>query len=174
MNTAVVSKTLTKKEKEELIKEILGHRYTRAGNAIPLMNKVIDFVAISDNAFTVTQLVTYTNTLITGSRFVTAVANGASVLSIALMPVSNMISLINAWQTGHRAYAYRAIAYTVTSWVFNMPTPTSSPAVMRNIRSGGLVRSPSIIQEYNKVWQEASRSVINKINSATISAQVPK
>ena len=55
-----------------------------------------------------------------------------------------------------------------------MPTPTASQAVIRNIRSGNLVRSPSVIQEYNKVWQEASRGVINKINSATISAQVPK
>ena len=51
------------KEREELIKEILGHRYTHTGNTIPLMNKVIDFVGIADNAFTVTQLVTYTNTL---------------------------------------------------------------------------------------------------------------
>ena len=35
-------------------------------------------------------------------------------------------------------------------------------------------RNPLVIQDYNKVWQEASWKVINKINSDTISTQVPK
>ncbi len=174
MSTVAASKTLSAIDKRELIKEVLGHRYTSAGNNIPLFNKVIDFVSYTDNVFTAAELITYTNTLVSGSRFLTAVASGASVLSIALLPVSHMISIINAWQSGHRAYAYRGISYAITAWAFNKPVPTASQTILRNIRSGGLVRNPSIVQEYNKVWNEATSKVVAKINTDALSAQVPK
>lgn len=64
MSTAVATKKLTTKDKEALLKEILGHQYSSAGNSAPLLNKVIDYVGIANNAFTVTELVTFTNTLL--------------------------------------------------------------------------------------------------------------
>ena len=174
MDAAVATKKLTAREKEELLREILGHQYSSVGNNLPVLNKVIDNINYVDNAFTLAELVTFTNTILTGSRFLTVAASGASVLSIFLSPVSHMIAEINAWQTGHKMYAYRAVAYTLTAWAFNRSMPSGSPAVISNIRSGAPVRKQSVVQEYHKAWQDASRNLLGKINAGTISTKVPK
>lgn len=174
MDAAVATKKLSTREKEELLREILGHKYSSAGNNLPVLSKIIDNIGYVDNAFTLAELVTFTNTILTGSRFLTVAASGASVLSIFLSPVSHLIAVINAWQTGHKMYAYRAVAYTLTAWAFNKSMPSGSPAVISNIRSGAPVRKQSVVQEYNKAWQDASRNLLGKINSGTISTRVPK
>lgn len=177
MSTAVATKRLTDREKEQLITEALGHEYTRVGNNLPVLKGVIDFIGDADSVFTIAQLIKYSNVLITGSRFMTVVANGASVLSIFLSPIANLITIINAWQTGHQMYAYRAIAYTLTAWAFNKPVPTASNHMLSNLRSagprGGPTRSPAVVKEYNKVWQETSRKVMSQINVGLTSKNVP-
>lgn len=173
MNTNYVGRKLNNKEKQDLIKDILGDRYTDAGDNFPLLSKIIDNIGYVDNAFTLAELLTYTNTMISGSRFLMFAASSASVLSIFLSPVSNMIAIINAWQTGHRMYAFRAVAYTITAWVYDKPTPAASPAILSNIRSGGLVRDESIVKEYADAWREASLSTLVKIKTGLASSNIP-
>lgn len=174
MNTALAANRLTSKEKEELIREVLGHKFNNAGNNLPVLKTIIDGIGHVDNVFTVAELITFSNALLTGSRFFTVLANGASVLSIFLSPVAHLITIINAWQTGHKMYAYRAIAYTLTAWAFNKPIPKSSFTVLSNLRTGQPVRKGTVIQEYNQVWQESSSKVLMKVQAGTIAKNVPK
>lgn len=178
MSTIVATKRLTDREKEELIKEVLGHDYTRVGKNLPILKGIIDSIGHADNAFTISQLIKYSNILIAGNRFMTVVANGASVLSIFLSPIANLITVVNAWQTGHQMYAYRAVAYTLTAWAFNRTVPIASNQMLSNIRTagprGGPTRDPAVVQEYEKVWRDTSRKVINRINTGPISTKVPK
>ena len=51
MSAVVASKKLTRKEKEELLKKVLGSRYSNVGNNFPVFNAIIDGISITDNAF---------------------------------------------------------------------------------------------------------------------------
>lgn len=164
MNTVISNKKLTEKEKVDLLREILGEKYSSVGNNLPLLKNVIDTIGYIDSSMSAAQLIPYVNTIITSSRLMTFVGSSASFLSIFLFPVAAMISAINAYQVGHQMYAYRAIAYTLTAWAFNKPIPNSSLRILLNIREGGLVANQSAVAEYKKVWETTSKAVLNKID----------
>lgn len=164
MNTVISNKKLTEKEKVDLLREILGEKYSSVGNNLPLLKNAIDSIGYIDSSMSAAQLIPYVNTIITSSRLMTFVGSSASFLSIFLFPVAAMISAINAYQVGHQMYAYRAIAYTLTAWAFNKPIPNSSLRILLNIREGGLVANQSAVAEYKKVWETTSKAVLNKID----------
>lgn len=174
MSAVISNKKLTDKEKVDLLREILGEKYSSVGNNLPLLKNTIDAIGYVDTSFSVAQLIPYVNTIITSSRLMTFVGSGASLISVFLFPVAAMISVINAYQVGHQMYAYRAIAYTLTAWAFNKPIPNSSQRILSNIRKGGLVANQSAITEYKKVWESTSRSVSNKIDVELRLKNIPK
>ena len=165
MNTVTLERKLTDKDKKELLKEILGKSYNNSGQNFRIFSNVIDYVGYTDTTLTLAELIPAANVYISGNAVISFAASGATVLSIALFPVAAMISVINAYQTGHKHYSLRAIAYTVTAWAFNKPVPVSSPRILRNIRSGIYVRGNSVENEYNKVWRNTSKEVIRILNS---------
>lgn len=152
MDAAVITKNLTDKEKDQLLKEILGEKYNSAGDNLPVLKNVIDVIGYVDTSLTVAELLPIVNTILSGSRVLTVVASGASVFSIFLFPVASMISIIDAYQSGHKMYAYRAIAYTLTAWAYNKPIPPSSMRILSNLRTGNLVAREKIVNEYKQVW----------------------
>ena len=174
MNTVISNKKLTDKEKVDLLREILGEKYSAVGNNLPLLKNAIDTIGYIDTSFSAAQLIPYVNTVITSSRLMAFVGSGASFISIFLFPVATMINVINAYQVGHQMYAYRAIAYTLTAWAFNKPIPNSSQRILLNIRSGGLVANLSAVTEYKKVWENTSRAVLSKIDIELRLKNIPK
>ena len=98
MNTAIANKKLTDKEKVDLLREILGEKYSSVGNNLPLLKNAIDTIGYIDTSFSAAQLIPYINTIITSSRLMAFVGSGVSLISIFLFPVATMISVINAYQ----------------------------------------------------------------------------
>ena len=148
MDASVATKVLTRSEKEEILKEILGNDYHKIGNNMPILMDAIDIISKTDNALTFAELIPGINTFVAGSRIFSVVSSGAAVLSIILFPISAMISVINAYQIGHKMYSYRAIAYTITAWAFGKPIPSSSQRVLHNVREGRVVAKTRVLGEY--------------------------
>ena len=174
MNTAVLTKPLSDKEKEDLLKEILGAEYSSVGNNLPILKDAIDIIGHFDTAFGLAELIPFINTALSSSRIFGVVASGATVFSIFMFPVASMISVINAYQVGHQMYSYRAIAYTLTAWAFGKPIPASSQKILSNLREGNLVAKQKILSEYKQLWQKSSQSVLTKLNTELTSKKIPK
>jgi hypothetical protein len=168
------AQNLDNKQIDTLIKEILAKNNISIGNRLAIFSNIYTNVDNADKGFSFAQLFRFADTLITNSRFLTVVAESASTLSIFLEPVADMISVINAWESGRRMYAFRAIAYTVTAWSFNQPVPTGSQVVLGNLTTGILAKPRSELLEYNKIWKETSRKVLLQLESSASMLNVPK
>lgn len=175
MGTIIRANKITPEERDELLRKVLGARYNAADKNLVLLNTVIDHIGYADNAFSVFELTTFANTLLTKSRFFAAVSSGAAIASIALIPIGALIAIVRAYRGGHRRYSYRAIAYTTTAWAFNKPAPVASKQILFNIRNGPApVKPPSVVSEYNKIWRETSQKVLAKLNAEATATGIPK
>lgn len=164
---------LTDKEKEELLKEVLGKDYATAGNNLPILKGLIDKIGNIDNVFTLVELLPFFNKLLT-IRVFSMMATGASILSIFLIPVSAMINIIDAYQAGRRMYSYRAIAYALTSWAFKKPVLNSSRKLLQQAQTGSPRVAASELIEYEKAWKKATQDAISKVNELAIKNNIPK
>lgn len=173
MNAVVEAKKLTDKEKDDLLKEVLGQDYATAGNNLPLLKGMIDKIGKIDNLFTITELLPIVNRILS-IRIFSFLATGASVVSIFLLPISAMISIINGCQLSRKMYSYRAIAYALTSWAFDKPILTSSKRIMLQAKTGMPRVDAKELIEYEKSWKKASQDVVNKMNTIAISNNIPK
>ena len=173
MNAVVEAKKLTDKEKDDLLKEVLGQDYATAGNNLPLLKGVIDKVGKIDNLFTITELLPIVNKILS-IRIFSFMATGASVVSIFLLPISAMISIINGYQISRKMYSYRAIAYALTSWAFNKPILTGSKKIIFQAKTGTPKVSPKELIEEEKAWRKSSQDVVNKMNTIAVSNNIPK
>jgi len=90
MDTVVATKKLTDKEKDDLLKEVLGKDYAAAGNNLPILKGFIDKVGNIDNLFTISELLPIVNRIL-AVRVFSFMATGVSVVSIFLIPISAMI-----------------------------------------------------------------------------------
>ena len=88
MNTVVISKKLSEKEKDDLLKEILAAEYSSAGNNLPILKSAIDIIGHFDTAFGLAELIPLINTALSSSRIFGFVASGASIFSIFMFPVT--------------------------------------------------------------------------------------
>lgn len=165
---------LTDKEKKDLLKELLGADYDTAGRNLPALSKVIGYVGDANDFFSLAELIPKVNVILTNSRVLSVVSSGASIFSIIMFPVSTMISIINAYQSGLRMYSYRAVAYTITAWIFDKPIPTSSKTIIRNARHSAPVRPASEIQEMHDTWKKTSQSAIAELNNFLLVNNIPK
>lgn len=173
MNTAVATKSLTDKEKDDLLKKVLGTDYATAGNNLPVLKGLIDKIGKVDDLLTITELLPIANRLLS-IRLFSFMATGASVVSIFLFPISAMLDIINAYQTGRRMYSYRAIAYAITAWSFKKPLLTSSKKIMLYAKTGMPRANAKELIEYEKSWKKASQDVVNKMNTIAINNEIPK
>jgi len=57
---------------------------------------------------------------------------------------------------------------------YNKPVKLSSKKILRNLRSGNLVRNKKIINEYNQVWRKASSNVISKVHITLAQRNISK
>jgi len=174
MDTMIARKNLSEKEKEDLLREILGTEYTSVGNNLPILRNVIDVVGHVDTAFTLAELVPIINGALSGSRVIAFVSTGASIFSIFMFPVAALISVANAYQVGHKMYSFRSIAYTLSAWAFDKPIPVSSKRVLSNMRRGMVVVKKEIIDEHNKLWSKTSKNVITKLNAELVTKKIPQ
>lgn len=171
--TNVVHQQLTDKEKTDILKEILGKKYETAGDNLPLLKDLMDKVDKVDNAFSVWELIPIFNKILELKMF-SIMVEGASVLSIFFFPISALIDVINAYQTGARHYSYRAIAYSLTAWAFNDAPVHSSQTMLSNLRHSFPV-PPDIkytLRQYNDGWKKAETDAIQKINSIAIQHKI--
>jgi hypothetical protein len=174
MVTGTTHKVLSDKEKEELLKQVLGQEYSKAGKNLPVLKNAIDVIGKIDDTLSFAELIPAIETVLAGSRILSFVATGASTISIFLFPVASMIDVINAYQVGHRMYALRCVAYTITSWAFDKAVPSSSVRILNNLRNSAPVAKPSTIQEYNRLWTKTSNDTIVKINSELAAKNISK
>lgn len=168
-----INKPLTDSEKDELLKQVLGREYTKAGKNLPILKTAIDIIGNVDDTLSFAELIPAIETVLSGSRILSFVASGASTLSIFLFPVSAMIDIINSYQVGHKMYALRCVAYTITSWAFDKPVPSASMRILSNLRNTAPVAKPSTIREYNQLWKKTSSDTIVKITTELVTKNVP-
>ena len=168
------AKKLTKQEKEALLKEILGKDYDASGKSLPALSKVIDYVGRVDTTLSLVELIPTANIILRGSSFFSTVASSASIISIVMFPVSTMIDIVNAYQTGHKLYSYRAIAYALTSWAYGMPMKSSSKRILSNARRGIVKNDKKTINEYNLKWRKASSAAISQMHVNLAAKNIPK
>jgi hypothetical protein len=174
MENTVIKGKLSDKEKNDLLKEILGNEYSASNKNLPVLKKSIDLISDIDTAFTFAELIPAINTVLAGSRVLSVVSSGVSIFSVFLFPVAAMIDIIDAYQVGHRMYALRSIAYTVTAWAYGKPVPASSMRILSNIREGKVVVKQRIVNEYKQLWAKTSRDVLNKLNMQSGTDALPK
>lgn len=174
MSNKTVKNKLSDKEKDDLLKEILGSEYSASNTNLPVLKKSIDLISNIDTAFTFAELIPAINSVLAGSRILSVVGSGASVFSIFLFPVAAMIDVLDAYQVGHRMYALRSIAYTVTAWAYGNSIPASSMRILSNIREGKVVVKQQIVNEYKQLWAKTSQDVLNKLNVQLATKAIPK
>jgi len=165
---------LSKNEQEELIHDILGANYDTNSNKYAVLSEIIENLGNLNDVATIAELIPSINAVFSGSATISRIMSGAAVAGIILTPVSHMISVINAYQSGHRHYAYRCIAYTVTAWSFNKAIPVGSNRILWNIRNTAPVRDPEIVDEFKKVWKKTSRLSLNMLQKIVRDKNIQK
>ena len=86
MNAVAETKKLTDKEKDDLLKDVLGKDYATAGNNLPILKGLIDKIGSVDNLFTISELLPIVNRIL-AVRVFSFMDTGASVCSIFLIPI---------------------------------------------------------------------------------------
>lgn len=167
------NKKLSDSEKKKVIKEILGEDHSAVGKNFPVFSAVIDYLSTTNDVLSFAELIPSLNSLLSGAAASTIVSS-ASFLGTLLFPVGQLINAANAYQTGHRMYSYRCIAYTITSWAFEKPLTAGSTRVLSNLRSGTVQANLKVKMEYDKIWHDTSRSVLLKINQMSSEKHIPK
>lgn len=172
MVASTINKPLSDKEKDELLKQVLGREYTKAGNTLPALKTAIDIIGNVDDGLSLAELLPAVESVLSGSRILSVVAEGSSILSIFLFPVSAMIDVINAYDVGRKMYAYRCVAYTVTSWAFDTPNPSGSMRILSNMRHTAPVVPASELKKYNQLWKKTASETIVKLTTVLVSKNI--
>lgn len=84
-----------------------------------------------------------------------------------------MIDVINAYQVGHKMYALRCVAYTITSWASDKPILSGSMRILGNLRNNVPVAKPSTFREYHQLWKKTSSDTIVKLSSDLAAKNIP-
>lgn len=172
MSTYTLNKPLTNKEKDVLLKQVLGREYTKAGNSLPVLKTAIDIIGNVDDGLSLAELLPAVESVLSGSRILSFVAEGTSIFSIFLFPVSAMIDVINAYNVGHKMYAYRCVAYTVTSWAFDVSNPSGSMRILSNMRHNAPVVPASELKKYTQLWKKTASETIAKLTTVLITKNI--
>lgn len=166
-------KRLSDDEKKKIIQDVLGKNNNAIGKNFPIFSALIDQLSNVNDVLLFAELIPSLNTLLSGSIASTVVST-ASFSGVLLFPVAQLINVINAYQIGHRMYSYRCIAYTITAWAFDKPTPFGSARILSNIKSGPIRKRLEATMEYNKLWRETTVSVLNSLNVILIKKKIPE
>lgn len=159
---------LRDKHVERLIEEAVGPHSKLNPAHHSILHKVIEYVEYTEKGFSAAELIPVFEHLIEGRAFLSFASSGASLFSIALFPVNAMLEIMDAYESGIRMYSMRSVAYTITAWAFNKPTPMESSQYLNNL-SHGLPRvSPKDMDEYKKAWRKSSMDILNKIKSGLL------
>jgi len=161
-------------DKKQIITDILGANYSTAGSDYAVISAIIDYVGYVDDAVTIAELLPSISALMAGSSTFTTIMSGASVAGIILFPVAQMINVINAYNTGHKLYSYRCIAYTVTAWSFNQPIPSGSNRILTNMRTTAPVRTPKVIAEHKLLWSKTSKLCLSMLENTVKEKKIKK
>jgi hypothetical protein len=167
------SQTLSDYEKKEIIKDILGENHNATGKNFPVFSALIDYISMTNDALSFAELIPSLNSLLSGA-IASSIVSSASFIGTLLFPIGQLINVANAYQTGHRMYSYRCIAYTITSWSFEKPLTTGSIRVLSNIRSGPVQKNIKVKMEYDQIWHKTLRSVLLKLNQVSDEKGIPK
>ena len=163
---------LSDQEKKEIIKGILGANHNAVGNHFPIFSEMMNGLGTFNDVLTFAELLPTLSTWLSGAA-VTSITSAAAFSGTILFPFQQAINLINANETGLRAYSYRAISYTITAWAFDKVNPMSSPRILSNINSGPYPSTKSN-DEYHKVWRETLISVLMKLELICIQKKIKK
>lgn len=166
-------KILNDLEKRKLIAEVLKIDPNLLGKNYKIFSVFIDNISRSSDALTVAELLPYLNSILS-RPMASAIMSNLSFVGVLLFPLGQLINVVNAYQSGHRMYAYRSIAYAITAWAYDKPILTGSQRILLNAKTGDIKKTAQIITEYNKVWRETSSSVIRKLDLMALEAKVPK
>jgi len=159
---------LKEKHIEKLIEETVGPHSKLNPARHSILHKVIEYIEYTEKGFSVAELIPVFERLIEGRAFLSFASSGATLLSIALFPVNAMLEIMDAYESGVRMYSMRAVAYTITAWAFNKPTPMESRQYLSNLSHGYPRVLPKDMDEYKKAWKKSSMDTLNKIKSGLL------
>lgn len=108
-----MKKQYSEAETKEILKKYLGPNYNHTGERAKALSSIVSYVGNASDAIALAELLPAANAFLSSSRGLALISGSLGTLSILLFPVGSMINIINAWETGHRFYAYRSVAYTV-------------------------------------------------------------
>jgi len=161
-------------DREKLIIDLLGSDKVSVGNRLPVLIEIIDNVDKFDHGFTIAELITWSEELISSYQVLSITGSSIAMLSAVFMPVKSMIDIVNAMELGHRMYAFRCIAYTITAWAYKRGIPLGSLKTLHNVRVNDPRHADQLVKEYKEVWRKTSLSVLIKLNSKEYYKDVPQ
>jgi len=166
--------SLASQNNQQLIQDLISKDLNLKGNNLPLLNLVIDKISLIDSTVVLVDLIPQVSVVIGDVKLLSVAASAASVSSIVLFPVGVMLSIINGMEAGLRLYGMRAVAYTLTAWVYDDIIPSRSPTVLRNITTGKIRAKAWDIQQRDKAWKAASDAVLYRLNSEIKNKNIKK
>jgi hypothetical protein len=171
-----IGRKLSRAEKEKVINQYLGNKFSLKGDHLAVLSSVIDYISNGDSALGITETgvealsiwLPRVGTVLESSAFV-FVSESFALGSIILFPVGGIITVINAHETVNQAYGMRAVAYTTTAWAFDDPIPLSSPTkelyVRQNLGEGKA--ATNTLTAMRKVWVDAKNATLLKLKSGS-------
>ncbi len=172
MNVPVKS-SLSDSEKKQILKDILGASHSSTGQHFQLYSKVMDYHGNVHDVLSFAELLPATSSFLSGS-LVSGIISTSSFVGILLFPVTQLVNLINANETGQRAYSYRSIAYTITAWTYDRPVPNKSSQILHNLTNGIYVGNQNTVKAYNSEWQKTSQKVFVYLKQECIKKNIPE
>lgn len=163
---------LSDQEKKDIIKSILGANHSAVGKHFPIFSEMMNGLGTFNDALTFAELLPTLSTWLSGAA-VASITSAAAFSGTILFPFQQAINVINANETGLRAYSYRAISYTITAWAFDKLKPISSPRILSNLTSGPYTTTKDV-SEYHKVWRETLISVITQLELTCLQKNIKK
>lgn len=151
---------LTERDKEKLIDKALDGELDLPGERMEILSRAVTYIGRADDVATIAELA---GLLATGP-VTSAATSGLAFASAVLFPVSALISVINAYETGQRMYGMRAVGYTLTAWSFSDPIPARSAHIIRNLTHGINAQSRHEITRYHQAWRRASERTLSHVN----------
>lgn len=171
---ATVNKKYTEEEIKKILEAHLGSSFRNTGERAKVLSAVVSYVGNLSDAISLAELIPSLNAYLNSTRGVSVFAGHLGFFSILLFPAGALVSIVNAYQTGHRYYAYRAVAYTVTAWAFDQAIPTGSSKILSNIQTGFPIQSPAVVAEYKAAWGSASSLTTASLKEEVASGALPK
>ena len=151
---------LTPEEKAKLTTDFAKSNFNLQGERGEAFSDAVAKLGYVDNALSLAEIAG----LIAEGSVIAGAATAISLGSVFLGSVADIISFLNALETGTRMTGLRAVSYATVAWAYGDQSPVFSPQLKRNIQDGGLNELP----KHTKAWTDAVASTVPALTVSSL------